>query len=98
MTDTNAPLNPRLPRELHNLETFYNPKAGDKGNTALLTHDNDTCEDDMIAFPFKEPDTDLKIISDDVEFCNAHLPEYYSNPQSSAQALKGRSPTIGGKQ
>jgi hypothetical protein len=25
MTSTNAPLTPRLPRELHNLETFYNP-------------------------------------------------------------------------
>jgi hypothetical protein len=39
----------------------------------------------MLACPYKEPDTDLEIISDDVEFCNAHLPEYDSNPQSAAQ-------------
>jgi hypothetical protein len=26
MADTNAPLTPRLPCELHNLETFYNPQ------------------------------------------------------------------------
>jgi hypothetical protein len=45
MTDTNAPLTPRLPRELLNLETFYNPKPGDKGNIALLTHSNDISED-----------------------------------------------------
>jgi hypothetical protein len=51
MTDTNAPLTPRLPCELCNLETFYNPKPGDKGNIALLTHDNDTCEDEMFAYP-----------------------------------------------
>jgi hypothetical protein len=88
MTDTNAPLTPRLPRELRNLETFYNPQPGDsKGNIALLTHDNDTCEDKMLAYPYKESDTDIINISDDVEFCNAHLPEYDSNSQSAAQAL-----------
>ena len=37
MHDTNAPLTPRLPRELRNLETFYNPKPGDKSNISLLT-------------------------------------------------------------
>jgi Reverse transcriptase (RNA-dependent DNA polymerase) len=87
MTDTNAPLTPRLPRELRNLETFYNPKPGDKGNIALLIHDNDTCEDEMLAYPYKKPDTYLEIIIDEVEFCKAHLPEYDSNPQSDAQAL-----------
>jgi hypothetical protein len=87
MSDTNAPLTPRLPRELCNLETFYNPKPGDKGNIALHTHSNDISEDEMLASPYKEPDADLEIISDDVEFCNAHLPEYYSNPKSAAQAL-----------
>jgi hypothetical protein len=60
MTDTNAPLTPRLPRELRNLETFYNPKPGAKCNIALLTHDNDTCEDEMLAYPYKEPDTETK--------------------------------------
>jgi hypothetical protein len=87
MTDTNAPLTPRLPHELLNLETFYNPQPGDKGNIALLTHGNDTCEDEMLAYPYKEPDTDIKNICDDMEFCNAHLHEYDSNPQSAAQDL-----------
>jgi hypothetical protein len=41
----------------------------------------------MLANPYKEPGADLEIINDDVEFCNAHLPEYDSNPQSAAQAL-----------
>jgi Reverse transcriptase (RNA-dependent DNA polymerase) len=86
MTDTNAPLTPRLPRELHNLETFYSPKPGDKSKIALLTHSNDTNEYEILAYPYKEPEAD-EIISDDVEFCNAHLPEYDSNPQSAAQAL-----------
>jgi hypothetical protein len=80
MNDTNAPLTPRLPCELHNLETFYNPKPGDKSNIAFLTHSNDINEDEMLA-------ADLEIISEDVEFCNAHLPEYDSKPQSAAQAL-----------
>jgi hypothetical protein len=30
--DSNAPLTPRLPRELRILETVYNPKPGDKSN------------------------------------------------------------------
>jgi hypothetical protein len=51
MTDTNAPLTPCLPCELCNLETFYNPKPGDKGNIALRTYNNDTCEDEMLAYP-----------------------------------------------
>jgi Reverse transcriptase (RNA-dependent DNA polymerase) len=87
MHDTNALLAPRLPRELHSLETFYNPKPGDKSNIALRTHDNNTCEDELLALPYKEPGADLEIISDDVEFCNANLAEYDSNPQSAAQAL-----------
>jgi hypothetical protein len=87
MHDTNAPLTPRLPRELQNLETFYNPKPGDKSNIALLTHDNHTCEDELLAYPYKDPGADLEIISDDIKFCNAHLPEYDSNPQSAAQAI-----------
>jgi hypothetical protein len=87
MQDTNAPLTPGLPRELHNLETFYNPKPGDQSNIALLTYSNDNDEDEMIAYPYKEPGADLEIITDDVEFCNAHLPEYDSNLQSAAQAL-----------
>jgi hypothetical protein len=41
----------------------------------------------MLAYPYKERDTETKNISDDLEFCNAHLPEYDSNPQSAAQAL-----------
>jgi hypothetical protein len=41
MTETNDPLTPRLPRELRNLETFYNPKPGDQGNIALLTRSHD---------------------------------------------------------
>jgi hypothetical protein len=50
MNDTNAPLTPRLPRELCNLETFYNPtKPGDQGNIALRTHINDINEDEMLA-------------------------------------------------
>jgi Reverse transcriptase (RNA-dependent DNA polymerase) len=40
-----------------------------------------------IAYPSKEPGEDPEIMGDDVEFCNAHLPEYDSNPQSAAQAL-----------
>jgi hypothetical protein len=84
MHDTNAPLTPRLPRELHNLETFYNPKPGDKSNIALLTHSND--DDEKLAYPYKDPGADLEIIINNVEFCNAHLPEYESSPQS-AQAL-----------
>jgi hypothetical protein len=48
MTDTNAPLTPRLPCELCNLETFYNPKQGDQGNIALLTQSHD--EDEMFAY------------------------------------------------
>jgi hypothetical protein len=56
------------------------------------------CEDELLAYPYKEPDTDIKNISDDVEFCNAHLPEYDSDPQSAAQALLSKSPKIGGKQ
>jgi Reverse transcriptase (RNA-dependent DNA polymerase) len=86
MHDTNAPLTPHLPRELRNLETFYNPKPGDKSNIALLTHHN-TCEDELLAYPYTVPGTDIEIVNDDVEFCNTHLPEYDSNPQSSAQAL-----------
>jgi hypothetical protein len=49
MTDTNAPSTPRLPRELHNLETFCNPKPGDQGNIALLTQSHDVIEDEMFA-------------------------------------------------
>jgi hypothetical protein len=86
-TFDNAPLTPRLSHELRNLETFYNPQPGDKGSIALRTHNIDTCEDEMLAYPYREPDTDIKNISDDVEFCNAHLPEYDSSPQSVAQAL-----------
>jgi hypothetical protein len=41
----------------------------------------------MLAYPYKAPGADLEIINDDVEFSNAHLPEYDSNPQSAAQAL-----------
>jgi hypothetical protein len=81
MHDTNAPLTPRLPRELRNFETFYNPKPGDKSNIALLTHGND------LLILIKGPGADLEIISNNVEFYNAHLPEYESNPQSVAQAL-----------
>jgi hypothetical protein len=69
------------------VETFYNAKPGDKSNIALLAHDNDTWKDEILAYPSKDPDTDIKNISDNVEFCNAHLPEYESNPQSAAQAL-----------
>jgi hypothetical protein len=43
----NAPLTPRLPRELRNLETFYNPKPGDNSNIALLTQDTD----EILAYP-----------------------------------------------
>jgi hypothetical protein len=75
MHDTNAPLTPHLPRELRNLETFYNPKPGDNSNIALLTHSNDIIEDEMLGYPYKAPDADLANITDDVEFCNAHLPE-----------------------
>jgi hypothetical protein len=87
LTDTNAPLTPRFPREFQISETFYNPKPGDKGNNAILTHSNDISEDDMLASPYKEPGANLELISDDIAFCNAHLPEYNSNPQSAAQAL-----------
>jgi hypothetical protein len=97
MHDTNAPLTPRLPRELRNLETFYNPKPGDKSNIALLTQDNDTCKDEILAYPYKEPDADLETIHDNVEFCNAHLPEYDGNPQSDVQDLLSKSLNIGGK-
>jgi hypothetical protein len=75
MHDTNTPLTPRLPCELRNLETFYNPKPGDKSNIALLTHDNHTCEDELLAYPYTDPGTDIEIVHDDVEFCNAHFPE-----------------------
>jgi hypothetical protein len=95
MHDTNAPLTPQLPHELRNLETFYNPKPGDKSNIALLTQD--TCTDEILAYPYKEPDADQEIIHDNVEFCNAHLPEYDSNPQSAAQALLSKKSKISGK-
>jgi hypothetical protein len=72
---------------LSNLETFYNQKPGDKSNIALITHGNDVSNYEILAYPYKDPGADLEIISDDVEFCNAHLPEYDSNPQSAAQAL-----------
>jgi hypothetical protein len=75
MHDTNAILTPRLPCELHNLETFSTPKP------------NNTCDDELLAYPYKEPGADLEIISNNIEFCNALLPEYDSNPQSAAQAL-----------
>jgi Reverse transcriptase (RNA-dependent DNA polymerase) len=87
INDTNAPLTPRLPRELCNLETFYNQKPGDRSNIALLTHDDNICEDELLAYPYTDPGTDIEIFHDDVEFCNAHLPEYDSNPQFAAQAL-----------
>jgi hypothetical protein len=95
MHDTNASLTTRLTREIRNLETFYNPKPGDENNIALLTHGNHN--DETLANPYKEPGADLEIISDDVEFCNAHLPEYDSNPQSAAQALLRKNPSNGGK-
>jgi hypothetical protein len=41
----------------------------------------------MLAYPYKDPGADLEIISNNVDFCNAHLPEYDSNPQSAVQAL-----------
>jgi hypothetical protein len=87
MNDTIAPLGHHLPHDLHNLATFYSPKPGDQGNIALLTHSNYIHEDEVLAYPYKEPGADIEIISDDVEFCNSHLPEYDSNPQSDAQAL-----------
>jgi hypothetical protein len=65
MHDTNAPFIPPLPR---NLETFYNPKPGDKSNIALLTHRNDVSNDKILAYPYREPGGDIEIISDDVEF------------------------------
>jgi hypothetical protein len=88
MHDTsNAPLTPRLPHELCNEDTFYNPKPVDQGNIALLTYCRHKDEDEMIAYPYKESGADLEIITDNVEFCNAHLPEYESNPQYAAQDL-----------
>jgi hypothetical protein len=86
-TDTNAPLTPCLPWELRNLETFYNPKPGDKGNIALLTQSYGVNEVEMLVYPYKELGADIEINNDDVEFCNAHFPEYDSNPHSAAQAL-----------
>jgi hypothetical protein len=59
MHDTNAPITSRLPRELHNLETFYNPKPGDRSNIALLTHDDNICQDEFLAYPYKDPGSDL---------------------------------------
>jgi hypothetical protein len=59
-------ITPRLPHELRNLETFYNPKTGDLSNIALLTHDNNTCEDELLAYPYKDPGADLEIISNDI--------------------------------
>jgi hypothetical protein len=42
----------------------------------------------LFAYSYKEPDANIGTINDNyVEFCNAHLPEYDSNPQSDAQAL-----------
>jgi Reverse transcriptase (RNA-dependent DNA polymerase) len=66
---------------------IYWRKPGDQGNIPLLTQSCDLIKDEMLAYPYKEPCADLQIISDDVEFCNAHLPEYDSSPQSAAQAL-----------
>jgi hypothetical protein len=68
MTDTNAPLTPCLPYELCNMETFYNPKPGDQGNIALLTQSHDVIEDEMFAYPYKEPVAAIETSSDDVEF------------------------------
>jgi hypothetical protein len=41
----------------------------------------------MLAYPYKEPVADIETTSDDVELCNAHLPEYDSNPQYASQVL-----------
>jgi hypothetical protein len=41
----------------------------------------------MLAYPYKDPGADLEITINNAEFCNAHLREYDSNPQSAAQAL-----------
>jgi hypothetical protein len=41
----------------------------------------------VLPYPYNKPGADLESISDNVEFFNAHLPEYDSNPQSAAQAL-----------
>jgi hypothetical protein len=30
----------------------------------------------MLAYPYNKPVADIETTSDDVEFCNAHLPEY----------------------
>jgi hypothetical protein len=94
MTDTNAPLIPRLPSELHNLETFYNPKPGDQGNIALLTQSHAVIEDEMLTYPYKEPVADIETTCDDVEFCKAHLPGYDSNLQSATQALLSKKSEI----
>jgi hypothetical protein len=75
MTDTNAPLTPRLPCELRNLEIFYNPKPGDQGSIAMLTESHDVIEDEMLAYPYTEPVADIETSNDNVEFCNAHLPD-----------------------
>jgi hypothetical protein len=87
MNDVNAPLTPCLRRELHSLETFYNPKPGDQGSIALLAQSHNAVEDEMFAYPYKESITDIDKNNDDVEFCSSYLPEYDSNPQSAAQAL-----------
>jgi hypothetical protein len=51
----------------------------------------------MTCLSLFESGADLEIISDDVEFCNVHLSECDSNPQSAAQALLSKNPNIGGK-
>jgi hypothetical protein len=88
MTDTSAPLTPRLPCELLNLETFYNPKPSGQGNFALCTQSNVRDEDELLAYPYNEkPSDDIKNVTsnENIEFCHAHLPKYDSNPQSADQ-------------
>ena len=58
----------------------------------MLTHDDTICEEELLAYPYKEPGADLEIIQDnvthdDIEFCNVHIHEYDGTPQSAAQAL-----------
>jgi hypothetical protein len=51
----------------------------------------------LLAYPYTEPVEDIKTSHDDIEFCNAHLPECDSNPQSAAQALPSKSLNITAK-
>jgi hypothetical protein len=71
MTGTNACLTPRLPHELQNLETFYNPKPGGNSNFALLNQSNAMQEDKLPAFLYNKClSENIKTVTSNENICS----------------------------